>query len=566
MTKSPFKAQLILDYKIFFGVEPPDDRISLIKHISKKSILYEIAALNYRLKPKNKVHIDYSFETQVKELKYFTKTRELFIKYSNVAMKYTKSKEDFPNIFNRQACLFAIEEIINSDEMQNVEDFLMARIDDWEAIVNYFLAVNFAITQIKEEKDKKNSTFESLNPKLLPLNVLSIETDQIFTPFRGYWLIDYFLNRPVFSTEVKNYFQENYGIEPQHLIFQLMSMYMANNHENPEFNFFYFVQDGHEDLFERLSKRISNKETYKLISIRKSPFIHVGEREYIMADNSFLIEKAYSQFLDDFWFDWIKPIKNEYGKAKFNIKQYRSEFGYFFENYLSQILTKSFENYKYSTLLMFDQLKINTPKGNIEIADIYFRYGNKILLGQVKSGSIYDTEKYGGNVEQLYKNDRNAFFENFGVNQVVLSITSMDDHIQKLDPKFPKGHTYEVYPCIIVNDKSFQTPLMPDTFSKRFKELNANFTIKKVRVIPLTLIHINDLERLEDSLNKNPKVIWELLKYNHRDKRFAPPFYNTINRKFTIRQYPPRILELFKTLILKYNPDGAEKDLETSVN
>src|SRR5690606_15616172 len=101
----------------------------------------------------------------------------------------------------------------------------------------------------------------------------------------------------------------------------------------------------------------------------------------------------------------------------FNIQQYRGEFGYFFENYLSHILKKSFENYKYSTLMLFDQLNINTPKGNIEIADVYFRYGNKIILGQVKSGSIYDTEKYGGNVERLYKDDRNAFFENFGVNQ-----------------------------------------------------------------------------------------------------------------------------------------------------
>ena len=565
MTITAPKAQLILDYKLYFGVEPPEDRISLIKHISKRSILYEIAALNYRLKPKDKVHIDNSFETQVKELKYFTQTQELFIKYSSVAEKYTKSKDDYPNIFNRQACLFAIEEIINSEEMQDIEDFVMARIEVWEAIVKYFLAVNYAITQIKEEKDDKTTSFESLNPKLLPLNELSIETDQIFTPFRGYWLIDYFLNRPDFSAEVKNYFQETYGIEPQHFIFHLMSMYMANSSEKPEFNFFYLVQDGHEDLFERLSKRISNKETYKLISIRKSPFINVGERKYLIADNSLLIEKAYSQFLNDFWFDWIKPIKSENGKAKFNIQQYRSEFGYFFENYLSQILTKSFENYKYSTLLMFDQLKINTPKGNIEISDIYFRYGNKILLGQVKSGSIYDTEKYGGNIEQLYKNDRNAFFKNFGVNQVVEAITTMDEHVQKIDSKFPKGHSYEVYPCIIVNDKCFQTPLMPDTFNKRFKELIADFAIKKVRVNPLTLIHINDLERLEDSLNKNPKEIWELLKYNHRDKRFAPPFYNTINRKWAGRQYPPRIIELFKSLILKYNPDGAEKELEPSV-
>jgi hypothetical protein len=107
---------------------------------------------------------------------------------------------------------------------------------------------------------------------------------------------------------------------------------------------------------------------------------------------------------------------------------------------------------------------------------------------------------------------------------------------------------------------------MPDTFNSRFKELTASFAIKKVKVNPLTLIHINDLERLEDSLNRNPKEIWELLKYNHRDKRFAPPFYNSINRKWSGRQYPPRILELFKSLILKYNPDRVEKDFEAQID
>lgn len=552
------KAQLILDYKIYFGVEPPVDRISMIKNISKRSILYEMVALNYRLKPKNQVHIDNTFETQVRELKYFTQSEELFMKYFKVVENYIKSKGDNPNIFNRQACLFAIEEIVNSDEMQNIDNFVMARIEVWESIIKYFLAVNYAITQIKEEDDHNRISFESLNPKLLPLNELSIEIDPIFTPYRGYWLINHFLNRPEFVNEIKVYFQETYGIKPQHFIFHLMSMYVANKSKKPELNFFYLVQDGQQGLFDRLSKRVSNKETHKLISIRKYPFINVGKLKYLIADNSFLLEKAYSQFLNDFWFDRVKQLKDDKGKQKFTINYYRSEFGYFFEKYISEILTKCFENCKYSTLLMFDQLKVNTKQGQVEIADVYFRHGNKIFLGQVKSGSIYDTEKFGGNVEVLYKNDRNKFFEKFGVNQVMESLTRMDEYIQLLDPKFPKSHSYQVYPCIIVNDKSFQTPLMPDTFNIRFQELVKDFNIHKVKLNALTIMHINDLERLEDALNKNSKLFWDLLKYNQKDKRFIPPFYNALNRKDIGRQYPERILNLFESLILKYKPNDCE--------
>lgn len=552
------KARLILDYKTYFGVEPPVNRISIIKDVSKNSILFEISALNYRLKPNSKVQIDYSLETQVKELENFTMSRELLKKYSRIAEKYTKSKEDFPIIFNRQGCLFAIEEIINSDEIKDIENFEMARVEVWDAIFKYLLAVNFAITQIKEDEDDQSASFESINPKLLSLNELLIETDPVFTFYCGYCLIDYFLKESEFSEEVKSYFQEYYGIEAHHFIYYLMSMYMANGNKDLETNFFYLVKDGEEDFFEKLSRRINNKETYKLISIRKSPFIKVGKLKYLIADNSFLVEKAYSQFLNDFWFDRIKEIKGKNGKPRFTFKFYRRRFGYFFEKYISEVLRKSFENYNYSKLLMFDELDIKTNKGNVEIADIYLRYGNKIILGQVKSGSIYDSEKFGGDVESLYKNDRSKFFENFGVDQLVKSLRRMDEYIYTLDPKFPKGRRYKVYPCIIVNDKSFQTPLMPDTFNNRFRELVSSFDIKKVILKPLTMIHINDLERLEDTLSKNPNEIWKLLEYNHRDKRFAPPFCNTINRNSSGSHYPPRIMKLFKELLRKYKSINAE--------
>lgn len=552
------KVQIILDYESFFGVKPPENRISIINDISKEHILFELVALNYRLKPKEAIYIDTSFETQVKELKRFTmEDKELFIKYSTVANKHTKSKSDYPLIFNRQACLFAIEEIINSSEIRTIENFVMARVEVWEAILKYLLAVNCMITQIKEEKDENKISFEVLNPKLIPLNELSIETDQIYTPYRGHRLIDYFLNSPEYTNEINQYFQTKYGIEPHHFIYHIMAMYFANAHDNPEHNFFYRLSEK-QGVFDVLSERTSNAEIYKLLSIRKSPFINVDELKYLISDNSFLLEKAYSQLINDFWFDWIKHIKGDNGGNKFNINQYRGVFGLFFEKYLAQIFAKCFENYKYSTLLMFDQLKIKTPKGTVELADIYFRYGNKILVGQVKSGSIYDVEKYGGDIESLYKRDRNKFFENFGVNQIVESLTNIDNNIQELDPKFPKGHTYEFFPCIIVNDKAFQTPLMPDVFNIRFQELLAGFNIKKVTVRPLSLIHVSDLERLEEPLNAKPKQIWDLFKYHYRDKKFMPPFYSTINHECPRRQYPNRIKDLFRQLVAKYNANESE--------
>lgn len=38
---------------------------------------------------------------------------------------------------------------------------------------------------------KEIINFETLNPKMLPLNELSLDTNPIYTPYRGYKLLEY---------------------------------------------------------------------------------------------------------------------------------------------------------------------------------------------------------------------------------------------------------------------------------------------------------------------------------------------------------------------------------------
>jgi len=547
MNKDYPKAQIILDFNLVFGILPPHNKISLIKDFSKSHILYELCALNYRLKPKNKLRIDTSLETQIKELKYFTQNDEHFKFYSTIAGKHTTSKGYFPLIFNRPACLLAIEEIINSDEIDSIGDFKMT-FDVWDGIIKYLLSVNYAITKIKEEENEEGFSFENINPKLLPLNELMIETDPIFTPYRGLELFHFFLENPLTKDKLKKYFDKTYGIEPEEFVFNLLKIYVLNNYSKPEFNFYYKVKEKDQKIFDNLSWRYPTVAAHKLINVRKSPLIKVGELEYLIADNSFLLEKSYNQFINDFWFDWIK----KFHEKEINIEFYRSLFGYFFEQYLEKLVNICFKNYKYAQLLTFKQLKLTTNIGDIELADVYLRYNKNILLAQVKSNSIYDKEKYGGDVESLYKNDRNNFFKTFGVNQIIDSIDKLEKNINKLDSKFPVGKTYNIYPCIIVNEKALQTTFMADTFNKRFQELLKKIKKRKALIRPLCLIHISDFERLEEPLVKNPKLIWNFLKLNHKGRKFIPPLFDTINRNWKGKEYPPRIMELYKRIITKY--------------
>lgn len=193
------KPYVLLDSEIFFGSKPAENRISLIKHISKESILFEIVALNYRLKPKDSLRIDNSLETQIRELKYFTQNEFLYNSYFNIYKKRIYSDKKYDIIFCRQSCIYAIEEIVTSKEMTHIEGFKMGHIEIWDAIIRYLLAVNYAVSRISSQPNfsddnKEKHTIEALNPKLIPLNELIVETNPIYTPYRGYWLLKHLKN------------------------------------------------------------------------------------------------------------------------------------------------------------------------------------------------------------------------------------------------------------------------------------------------------------------------------------------------------------------------------------
>jgi len=542
-------AKLILDYKLVYGVNPPIETISMLKNISKEHIIYELAALNYRLKPKHRIYFDMSFETQKKELKYFCGSTMLHRKYATVAEKFSKNN-DYPIIFTRQTCLYALEEIINSD-LKSISDFNIRDEEVCGTVMDYLLAINFIISNIKPIDDENEINFEKLNPRLIPLNELSIESHPLFTGYRGYKLMGYIQTQSDLDLHLQDYFNKTYGINNEQFIFHVLSMYGNNSAKNPDYEFCYIVPDKLKFLFEALSNKYYNPDTFKLLSQKKSPFIKGLRGEYLISDNTFLIEKTYNQFLNDFWFDHIKNIKDENDKNKFTIQYYRSIFGYFFEEYLSEILKEIFSNLKFSKLVLFKELNIKTSKGTVEIADVYLRYLNKILIGQVKSSSIYDEEKFGGDIESLYKNDRNKFFENFGVNQIIESIKNMDTFMHTIDSDYPVNRIRKVYPCIIVNDKALQTAFMADVFNLRFKELLQGIKIQKMKIYPLSIIHISDIENLETAIKHDPKKIWELLKDNVSDKNFIPAFDDTV-RKLLISPLPAqRIMDFYKNLITR---------------
>jgi len=547
------KAQIILGYTEVYGEEPPSDRISLLKGVDRKHLLVEIAGLNYRIKTKKKISYDISEKFQLTELEYFSPTTDIYQKYIAIFKNHTHPYDGTPVYFCRQACLFAMEEIVNCDQITVVENFVMAKPEVWEAILKYLLAINTRITLYRTKGNGKPG-FEDINPQLLPLNELTVETDPFYTSLRGYWLIQHLENNQKYQEDLRSYFQYTYGISPGQFIYNLLNLCYTNEQRNEVLDFFYMPAENSLPFIEQLSKTFENNETIKLLSIRKYPMVKVDEGEFILTDAVNLIEKSYNQFLNDFWFDWLKTKKDDQGNLLHNVVHYHSEFGRFFECYVKVLLYSCFGNYKYSKLLTFNDLKIRNHSGDIEIADVYLRYGNKIIIGEVKSGYIYDNAKYSGEADALYKNNRDKFFDDSGVNQVITHINNLADRISNLDTKFPFEHQLTVYPIIIFNDKALQTPFMADIFNNRFSELKTAIKLTKINLKSLSIIHINDLERLEKVLIDSPKLIWQILDYHVKDNRFIPAFYSTVFHFLQGTKYSQRVIDLHKKLIISYGP------------
>lgn len=554
--------KLILGYKDVFNGNFQGDRLTLLAGISKIDIIVEISGLNFRLKGRKSKVIDTNFNTQLKELFYFSgKNDQLYEKYARLIDLTTRGREAF--IFSRQSCLYALEELTQSD-IPIIEDFKMSdSLNSWESLILYILCVNDEVTKIEENDENEPINFETLNPKLLPIAELMLINDPFYQVHRGWKLMEFLDNNLETHEHLIAYFNEKYGLSYDRFIFEIHRMWMANKSDREHFNFFYFLRENEEfkQLFDVMSEKYESNETFKLLNIRKNPFFNCGNIKYILTDLNNLLDKTYQQFINDFFFDKLKQSSKANG-SNFTMQDYKSIIGYFFEDYIRDVLTYSLTNGQGYFIRMFDELKI---KGNnnstIEIGDIYIRDENNIILGEAKSSSMYDAEKYGGNIDAMYKNDRNRFFKNFGVDQLVSNIKNLEDNFKTVDFGLAYRKKIRIWPVIIFNEKAFQTPFMAHVFNARFKELMLDYKSKFVHVYPLTLMHISDLENMEQTLHKKPFLIFDVLTKNFRNPtKFIPPLYSTING-MDIRAEYSRIRIMIKVLFDKFGHREEEEDL-----
>jgi hypothetical protein len=525
---------VVVDYEMVFGQPAPttkQERLNLIKHIPKLCLIHEFASLNYRLRNYDEFTYKIDYKTQFDELLYFCGGAELMYnlyesKINKYVNQYGKSGDQII-IFNRPSNLFALQEIILCGSDIPHQGFRMREV--WDDILKYYLAVNNVISAYKSENETDYSDFQRLTAGHIFLGTLQVVNDPIYTFERFPKIIKYLRS----DYQLGKYFADHfkpYGFDPERYLHHIVEFYInfhTNSKNVPKHLSYYFkLSNENAEAIKFLNILSVNgsllpQHEFDLTLIKKAPFYKVSENEFILLDLGFLIDKSYTFFINDYYFDYLKPNEN------IGYDFYASKIGYFFETYVSDILKSSLSK-KGILFKTLDELKSSVKGSEIELADLFVREDNKIILGQIKASAL-NNEQNKGTADKLFIKDKN-FFKDFGLEQTFDSLDYLDNFPIEFDNTISDKDILEVYPIIVLNDVLASSIMLPMLFQTELNKILQLRNYQKFKVYPLTLIHIQDLERISSFLRENKVSIWELLHNNFENSLFPKPFNITLNR------------------------------------
>lgn len=506
------KKGLVLEYQNVFNEALPADRISILQKsgISKTEAILLIAFINSHISPRISARFDYSTSTQHKIFDYILRIEP------NVSLKNALRKKikDDNLIFNRTSNLWAYTDIVNS-ELQPGEKNDSVSSEMLLAFFKYYLCVNNSTNELNSDIDESEPTVELLNASILASNEYYEHIDPINTFYRGNKLLTFLENHDEYGDAFKKYIFKLTGKTVKEYLVLLMSIYFSD-HADEEFGLYYRLET-EEKAFETFSLRdlpVSGNQL-EALHVRKSPIYKLSDSNFVILDDKFLLEKSYDLIIWEFLFEGLLVDKENDERARI-IKKYRSQIGYFFEEYIRELIEYSFPFLKHPKPKLFDDLKV----GGIEIGDIFIRQNKKILIGEVKSSNINSHSKYGESLSALYDNDRSKFFKTHGLDQLIANITRLCDNPTLYDEKLEFSKRYEIYPAIITNERTLIVGFTIEIFNREFNSRFDRTKYTNLDIKPLLILHISDLEFLQEYFKLKKINLFNIIKENQKKYQF----------------------------------------------
>ncbi len=250
-----------------------------------------------------------------------------------------------------------------------------------------------------------------------------------------------------------------------------------------------------DDLNDKAANLLEYKNEFLLW--REYPLLRINENQIMCIDFSFLLEKLQTGI---FW------TIREYLKGKKEMGIFERLWGDVFEDYTASIIQRGVNSQNQSTR---DELiikpKYDQKKKQNECSDIAICNDDTLVLLECKASTLSAPAKFSGDFGTFYDNTKPA---KKGVEQLWNAIRLLGNKSQTIKQEVKGIDTSKVkkiYPVLVLSDNIFSTLLMNWFWDKEFKSLKQeNILIEHLKIMPLTILTISDIESLEPYLSDNP--------------------------------------------------------------
>ena len=256
-----------------------------------------------------------------------------------------------------------------------------------------------------------------------------------------------------------------------------------------------------DELKDKTKKQPQFKDEFRLW--RRYPLLKINESRTICVDFSFLLDKLRN---GAFWVvrDHLKDRKE---KGIFD-----RLWGDAFEDYAASIIKRGINN---QNLSRRDRLIIRPEydhKRQVECSDAVVCYDDTLILLECKASILSAHAKFSGDFETFSKNIKPV---KKGIEQLWNAIQRLGSRCQS-QRRVVKGvdisKIKKIYPVLVLSDRVCSALLMNRFLNSEFESLRQNESIMKhLKVMPLTVLTITDLESLEPYMS-------DKLFHTHLDK------------------------------------------------
>lgn len=540
---------IIIKYSNFYSKEVPNNALELLSHLPKTEILLTIAKINSLLQPMSYRTNDDSRETQIECLKSIllqdekNAPRDYILRFNQYA-RYLSNSHESLFFFTRVTCLYAINEILQSDGFLE-EEKTKYTFEERLPIFDFLLICNERILDFSEKGTleeivaDKIDFFEFNAFNQVPHNQYYFNVNVLAKLYKSRYFLEVLMSNKETAEHLQIYFKTKFNVDNILNFYKIFFWSLMKMHdENLKM---YYLQIPKDEIgalniisgFSSFSEvNVINHDDVRVLDFLAAkknpiyewePYKSENIRGFLILDLKFLLDKIDSLFINDFWFDYLKD------HSPMNRKDWGNFIGAkYFEPLVGDIFVNAIGKRDDYSLKMFDDLKIRFNRNReIEVADVYVRHKQQILLAEVKSNFInmIDGYKTVASIEDFKLLDLDKFYERFGLLQLVEKTikefytykSSLGDGGLNLDRKV------HLFPVVIVNEPILSSGLFQFPLRLKFETMlereNIQMKTKEHLIWPLLIINIEELIELEQSLKERSADIFTLLKAFHDKTR-----------------------------------------------